>query len=76
MQTLLPSEHRGRQTVFKISIIIITVFIKEPYTLEKSCRKWSLTVCIELQRDRDTFVRNRGRRRGVRERQRGGTRKL
>lgn len=40
---------------FKITIIIITVFIKEAYTPKKSCRKWSLTVCMELQRDGDTF---------------------
>lgn len=58
MQTLVLPEHKaGRQ--FKISIIIITVFIKEPYTLEKSCRKWSLTACTELERERDTFVRDR-----------------
>lgn len=47
---------KGQTDHFKISIIIITVFIKEPYTLEKSCRKWSLTVYIEVERDRDPFV--------------------
>lgn len=57
---------QGPSDGFKISIIIITVFIKEPYTLEWRCRKWSLTVCMQLQRDGSPFVWDGGRQRMVR----------
>lgn len=60
-----PSAQSGGQTDrFKISIIIITVFIKEPYTLEKV-----VFDCVyrAAQRDRDTFVGDSRRQRGEKE---------